>query len=96
MDRYQMMDKIAATLTTDEHVTIAVTNARGRTLTQYYDVSYSGATYINQRWGKPGTLREEYFNRVVSPRNHWRKLVNRFRAENKSGYADWLKSVMAL
>jgi len=66
MDRYTMMSKIAKTLESGEAITISVTNARGRTLNHYYIVTNAGYKYSHHGWGCPGSLRDEYRDRVLN------------------------------
>lgn len=64
-DRAVMMTKIAATLAEGETLHITVTEARGRTLVQHYNLSRNSIRYAGQKWGGYGNLRAEYARRVL-------------------------------
>ena len=66
MDRYEMMRRISDTLAEGEIVHITVTEARGRTLVQHYDVSRAGWNYVGHKWGGVGNVRTEYSMRCLS------------------------------
>ncbi len=65
MNRTDMMNKISETLQPGDSVEIKVTNARGRTLVHYYNVTSIGHEFTHQKWGGRGNLRDEYKARVL-------------------------------
>lgn len=66
MNAQQMIEKIQATLTTGEELTINVTYARGRTLVHTYKVTASEVKYIGHSWGGRGNVRNTYNKRVLT------------------------------
>lgn len=65
MTRYDMMRRIATTLSDGETLRINVTEARGRTLVQHYAVSRDGVIHMGHTWNGYGNLRDEYARRVL-------------------------------
>lgn len=60
MDRYTAMRCIQQYIEPGQSITVGVTNARGRTLTEYYMITGDAITYTGYRWGGTGSLRWTY------------------------------------
>lgn len=68
MTRYEMMEKIQATLSLGEVVKIRVTEARGWTYWVGYQITAVAIAQDGHGWGGYGNLRDEYAYRVLGRR----------------------------